>query len=153
MDVNIINPFINATVEVMKNLASVEAVPGKPFLKKDDLAMGDVSSIVGMTGIKNASFSLSFDEACILKIVSNMFHEEMTELNDDVADAAGEIANMISGHARRTMDDMGINLKGAIPTVATKKNHTITHCTDGPKIATTFTVNPGTFTLEICLDS
>jgi len=34
MDAKIINPFLEAAVNVIKTMAMVEVVPGKPFLKK-----------------------------------------------------------------------------------------------------------------------
>ena len=42
MDVRFINPFLNGTVSVLKTMAFVEPKAGKPFLKKDSLARGDV---------------------------------------------------------------------------------------------------------------
>ena len=35
MDVNIVNPFINATVKVLETMAHVTANPGKPYVKND----------------------------------------------------------------------------------------------------------------------
>jgi len=50
MDATIINPFINATINVLDTMAFVKANPGKPYLKKDDTARGDVTGVVGVTG-------------------------------------------------------------------------------------------------------
>ena len=101
MDVQLINPFINATLKVLETMAFVKAKAGKPFLKKDNTAKGDVSGIIGFTGETNGTVSVSFDESCILKIVSSMFGEEITEINSEITDAVGEITNMISGQARQ----------------------------------------------------
>jgi chemotaxis protein CheX len=38
MDAKIINPFIKATIDVMKTMASIVPKSGKPYLKKDDIA-------------------------------------------------------------------------------------------------------------------
>ena len=50
MKAEFINPFLDATVSVLKTMASLEATPGKPFIKKDSASSGDVSGIVGITG-------------------------------------------------------------------------------------------------------
>ncbi|MBF0118154.1 MAG: chemotaxis protein CheX [Desulfobacterales bacterium] len=134
-------------------MAFVNPVPGKPYLKKDTKITGDVSSVVGLTGIKNGAISISFEKACILKVVSNMFGEDMKELDASVSDAVGEIANMISGQARRDLEGMGFLLHGAIPTVFIGSNHEITHITDGPKIAIPFTVDNSKFTFEVCMEN
>ncbi|MGW8324905.1 MAG: chemotaxis protein CheX, partial [Desulfobacterales bacterium] len=132
MDVKLINPFINATLNVLQTMAFVKCQAGKPYLKKDNVAQGDVSGIIGFTGEQNGTVSVTFDELCILKVVSNMFGEEMKELNDEVTDAVGEITNMISGQARKELEEMGRLFHGAIPTVITGKNHKIESTTKGP---------------------
>ena len=50
MDVKYINPFLEGTIEVLKTMAFVNPKPGKPYLKKNNLAKGDVSGIIGITG-------------------------------------------------------------------------------------------------------
>jgi chemotaxis protein CheX len=152
MDVNLINPFIEATLHVLSSLAFTKAKAGKPYLKKDSLAQGDVSGIVGLTGEASGTLSVSFSEQSILKIVSNMFGEPIHEINDEVKDAVGEILNIVSGQARQKLEVKGRILKGAIPTVITGKNHTISHITKHPIIAIPFDTDNGGFTIEVCLE-
>lgn len=154
MKAELVNPFITATKNVLETMAFIKVKPGKPYLKKDSTAKGDVSSIVGMTGTPNGSFSVSFEKKVILKIVSNMFGEEITELNDEVAEAAGEIANMVSGQARQELEVDGHLFDGSIPSVVTGENHELRHITEGPKIAVPFDDEEtgGGFTLEICYE-
>ena len=77
MDVKFINPFLEGTISVLKTMAMVEPLAGKPYLKKGNQAKGDVSGIIGMTGSARGSLALSFSEGCILKIVSNMLGETL----------------------------------------------------------------------------
>lgn len=152
MDVKLINPFINATLKVLETMAFVKATAGKPFLKKENTAMGDVTGVIGLTGEANGSISVTFEEEGILAIVSNMFGETMTELNDEITDAVGEITNMISGQARQELEAMGRDFRAAIPTIFTGKDHRIVHFTKSPIVAVPFTMEKGAFTIEICLD-
>lgn len=153
MDVNIINPFISATSNVLETMAFTKSEVGKPYLKTDHVAKGDVSGVIGFTGEANGTMSVTFDELCILKIVSNMFGEKMTELNNDITDAVGELTNMISGQARKGLEELGKKIQGAIPTVISGKNHKLETMTKGPKIAIPFKTEAGSFTIEVCLDS
>ena len=118
MDVKMINPFIEGTLHVLETISSTKAEPGKPFLKEDEKALGDVTAVIGLTGEASGTISVSFTEDCILSIVSKMFGEEMTCINGEIRDAVGEISNMISGHARQKLEVLGRTLKAAIPTVA-----------------------------------
>ncbi len=152
MDVKLINPFINATINVLETMAFVKVTAGIPYGKKDNTAVGDVTGVLGLTGVAHGTIAVTFEEKCILTVVSNMFGEEMGSLNEDIADAVGELTNMISGQARRELDEIGKVFKAAIPSVITGKNHTIRHYSDGPKIAIPFKTDGGEFTIEVCFD-
>jgi len=152
VDAKIINPFVNATVNVLETMAFTKSEAGKPHLKKDTVAQGDVSGVVGLTGEVNGTISVTFDELCILNIVSNMFGEEMKEINNEISDAVGELTNMISGQARKELAEIGKIFQGAIPAVITGKNHQLESMTKGPKIAIPFKTDFGSFTIEVCLE-
>lgn len=152
MDVKIINPFINATLNVLETMAFIKSEAEKPYLKKDNVAKGDVSGVVGFTGETNGTVFITFDESCIVKIVSNMFGEQMIEINDEIKDAVGELTNMISGQARRELEEIGEVFQGTIPTVVTGKNHELQTLTKGPRIAIPFKTDSGNFTIEVALE-
>lgn len=154
MNVEFINPFLEAAVKVLSTMAFTQPKPGQPFLKnKLPLSQGDVSGIVGLTGTVNGSMAVSFSEGAILEIVSNMFGEVCTEINEEVRDAVGEISNMISGDARRILAGKGYELQGSIPTVIDGKDHKICHTIAGPVLVMPFTLtNDQAFFIELCLE-
>jgi len=151
MNVKFINPFLEATIDVLKTMAFVEPTPGKPYLKKDNIAKGDISAIIGLTGAARGSLALTFSESSIVKIVSNMLGEEIKEINGDIKDAVGEITNMVSGAARKKLEAEGFIIAAAIPTVVTGKGHSIVHVMGGPSIIIPFTTDHGTFVVDVCL--
>jgi len=152
MDVTLINPFINATINVLETMAFIEVTAGKPFLKTDLMAIGDITGLMGLTGVANGTVAVTFESECILAVVSNMFGEEMNEINSEIIDAVGELTNMISGQARRELEEIGRSFKAAIPSVVAGPKHSITHYTDGPRIAIPFHTNRGDFTIEVCFE-
>jgi chemotaxis protein CheX len=102
MNVTFINPFLGAVVNVLKTMAFTDPTPGKPFVKtSNELSQGDVTGVIGLTGPVKGSIAVSFTEAAILHVVSNMFGEPLSEINCEVEDAVGELSNMICGDARR----------------------------------------------------
>ena len=152
MDVKLANPFINAALNVLEVMANVICKADKPFLKKDSLSRGDVTGIIGLSGVARGSVSITFDEQSILEIVSNLLGEKIETINEEIVDAVGEITNMISGQARKELDENGKSFKAAIPTIIKGKNHTIRHITNVPVIAIPFTTSKGRFLIEICIE-
>ena len=153
MDVRFINAFLDGTINVLKTMAFVTPRAGKPFLKKDDTAAGDVSGIIGLTGAARGSLALSFSDKCIIKIVNNMLGENFTETNAEVRDAVGEITNMISGDARKRLEANGLVITAAIPTVVFGKSHRINHVMGGPSIIIPFEIDEGPFVVDVCLSN
>jgi chemotaxis protein CheX len=151
MDVRFINAFIDGTIDVLKTMAFIEPRPGKPYLKKETAAQGDVSAIIGLTGDAKGSLALSFSAGSIIKIVSNMLGEDIKEVNADVRDAVGEITNMVSGVSRKCLESQGFNVVAAIPTVVAGKDHTIRHVMGGPSIIIPFETDYGSFVVDVCL--
>ena len=152
MDARIVNPFLEAAINVLKTMAAVEPVPGKAFLKRDRLARGDVTGIIGVTGDAQGSMSISFTEPCIKAVVENLFGMPVSGVNDDVRDAVGELTNMICGDARRRLAEENIRLQAGTPTIVSGKGHTIKHIITGPCIAVPFETPHGSFVVEVAFN-
>ena len=150
MKAEFINPFLEATVSVLKTMASLDATPGKPFLKKDSSASGDISGIVGITGEAEGSLCITFSKGCILYTISRMLGEDQKEINEDVKDAVGELTNMISGDSRRRLQGIGHTFQGSIPSVVSGPGHEVKHITKGPILSIPFGTRGGNFVVEVC---
>jgi chemotaxis protein CheX len=152
MDVRFINPFLKGTANVLKTMAFIDPIAGKPFLKELHAAGGDVSGVIGFTGDAKGSLALTFTSSCIFAILSNMLGETYTELNDEILDAVGELTNMISGDARKHLEAEGLIISAAIPTIISGKNHVVKHIISGPSIIIPFSTAHGPFVLDVCLE-
>ncbi|MBN1380483.1 MAG: chemotaxis protein CheX [Deltaproteobacteria bacterium] len=149
MNVIYINAFIESAINVLKVMAFMEAKAGKPYLKNDSVARGDVSGIIAFSGSLTGSLALSFSESCILKIVSNMLGEEIKTINNITKDAAGELTNMISGDARKRLQSQGHLIGANIPAVLSGKGHLIRHVLGGPSIVVPFQTEFGEFVVDV----
>ncbi|WP_045223032.1 chemotaxis protein CheX [Desulfonatronum thioautotrophicum] len=152
-DVTLINPFLDAVVGVLGMMAAVEVTPGKPYINTKRSAVGDVTGTIGISGTAEGVMSLTLEEAVILRIVNNMLAESYTEINDEIADAVGELTNMIAGQARQALVKEGLTLTSSTPTVITGKGHQIRHITSSPILAIPFTTSEGALVVEVSFDS
>lgn len=153
LDTEFINPFLTATMHVLKVQASQEVSAGKIYIKKpNDKTSGDISGIIGIVSDAfNGSVVISFPEATFLKIMSSMLGEEYTSLSQDIIDGAGELTNMIFGQAKIVLNEKGYGIKTAIPSVITGKDHSTNSLTHGPIVVVPFSGACGPFMVEICL--
>jgi chemotaxis protein CheX len=150
MSIEIAKSFIMATTEVLSTMAKITPVAGKPYVKKNNTAKGDVTGVIGLIGDKTGTISVTFTQKCALAMVKNMLGDDIQDVVQDTKDAVGEITNMISGKARQLLGQHGLNIQAAIPSVIMGKNHSVHHITSGPIMAIPFSTDHGEFTVEFC---
>ena len=150
--VEIAKPFITAVTMVLSTMAGVTPTAGKPYVKKNLRASGDISAIVGITGAHRGTISLTFSRSCAVHLVKAMLGDDISDIIQDTSDAVGEITNMVSGQARAGLAGMGIVLQGSTPSIVLGDNHTLAHISSSPIIAIPFSTDAGNFTLEFCLE-
>ncbi|MBY0515776.1 MAG: chemotaxis protein CheX [Bacteriovoracaceae bacterium] len=153
LDTDFINPFLDATLHVLKVQSQVDAVAGKIFIKNPATkGSGDISGVIGVVSETfNGCVVISFPEKTFLNIISKMLGESYQELTQDIIDGAGEITNMIFGQAKAVLNDKGYGIQMAIPTVISGKDHTIQSMSKGTVISVPFSSNVGGFFVEICI--
>lgn len=149
-DVSFINPFLGAVINVLETMAMVQVTPGRPFVKTNRVATGDVTGLIGVTGFATGTMALTMSQGAILNIVTNMIGEEYTKINDEVADAVGELTNMISGQARRSLAENGMTFKASTPSVIVGKGHQVNHVGAGAILSIPFSTDGGDFIVEVC---
>lgn len=153
MKVEFINPFLSSMLNVMSTMAHMELVPEKPKLKKDKIAHGDVSGLIGMVSPETkGSLSITFDEPLALATMKGMVGEAPDELNEEITDLVGEITNMVTGGAKRLLSEKGFEFDMATPVVVSGKNHTIHHKSKGPIVIISLKGDAGRAYIEFSFD-
>ncbi len=153
MNVEFVNPFLNAILNVLSTMATLEAKPGKPALKKGSVAKGDVTGLIGMIGDKaKGSLAITFTEPVALEITRRMLGEAPAAIDDTVIDLVGEITNMVCGGAKSALGEKGYNFDLAIPGMIAGKNHTVTHKSKGPTVLVPFATDYGEFFVEVAFE-
>ena len=133
MNVEFINPFLSSMLNVMSTMAQMELTPEKPRLKKDEVALGDVSGLIGMVSPQaKGSLSITFEGDLALATMKKMVGEAPDEVNEEIIDLVGEITNMVTGGAKRMLSEKGIEFDMATPIVVSGANHSIHHKAKGP---------------------
>ena len=149
MDANLINPFIESTQKVLSTMAQTDSTADKPYLKNNTTTWGVVTGIIGMAGDEySGNMILSFDEPCILDIVSKMLMEQFTSLTPDVIDAVGEITNMITGGTKNLLSDQGMKFEMATPLVISGRNVELKQLSPASVLVIPFETSAGKFVVE-----
>jgi chemotaxis protein CheX len=118
-----INPFIHALANTFKTMLNCEVKRGDLLLKEKAASLLDISGVIGLSGKTVGTVVLSLSESLAIKAASTMLMCELTEINDDVIDAVGELANMVAGSAKAELEEYELSV--SLPNVVTGKNHEV----------------------------
>jgi chemotaxis protein CheX len=154
MSKSLVVDALNQSVqEVLSTFTGASPTAEKSFIRGEPEALGEVSAVVGLTGKGfTGSFIVSFKKDCILGIVEALFGQKPEDLNDEVRDAAGEMANMMCGAFRRRFEEKGISLQASTPVIVTGERHVLDILCKSQRLVIPFALNGSKLFIEFCLD-
>ena len=153
MDVRLINPVLETMINVLSTMANVRPDFGKPSLKQDEVARGEVTGIMNMVSPQvRASLAITFTKPVIIDIVRRILGEEIQEIDATAQDLTGEVTNMVVGGAKNLFAAQGFDFEMSTPDILVGKEHVVHHQFTGKAILLPFTAEAGQFFVEICFE-
>lgn len=127
MNIEYINPFIEAGQTVLKQAASMDARLGKVYLKTAPYRSEDIIIMVGLTGKIRGQAIFSMRKDFAMKIASSMMMGmPVTEFDEMASSAISEMANMIMGNAATLLYNRGMSIDITPPSLLMGENMQIT---------------------------
>ncbi len=103
--------------------------------------------MIGLSGNAVGTVVLSVSNELALKTASAMLMEEITEINDNVVDAIGELANMVAGQAKAKLAEFSLSI--SLPIVVKGRDYEIQFSTNTTPICVLFESDWGPLSLEV----
>ncbi len=148
MKANYINPFYQATNDVLMNMLDLKTERGQLDLVDDVIPGNEANVIIGITGSLSGTVMYSFPKSMTLEIVKIMSGMELEKLDSFVTSALGEVANIISGNAVTYLKEDKFECNIVPPQVIIGQNQSISMATDHALLLPIST-NIGDFDLNI----
>ncbi len=147
MRVEYINPFIRSLNNTFRTMLSCELTRGTLSLVADRAPIHEVSGTIGLSGRAVGTVVLSLSRGVALRAASHMLLCEATEINDDVTDAVGELANMVAGAAKAELEDLQLSI--SLPNVITGRDYEIRFPSNVTPICIPFDTGWGPLSLQV----
>ncbi len=130
MKAEYINPFLTATISAFETMLGCTLTRGTPFIKNGSQPEHEVSGVIGLSGDAKGTVVLGLGRDAAIGAAEALLQERPPEINGDVTDAVGELANIIAGSAKAKLDNLKLSV--SLPTVITGKGH----CVEFPRQVT-----------------
>jgi len=121
-----IQPFIDGSVNVFRDLCNIEIHAGRPFFVStaEFDAIWDISGVIGLSGEADGAVAVSLKEETACKITGILTGKEYTSIDREVTDALGEIINIIVGNVKNIFEKKH-RIKITMPSIIKGKAHSI----------------------------
>jgi chemotaxis protein CheX len=123
MKVEYINPFISSMIAVFDTMLGSELTRGTPYLKTNVQPDYEISGVLGLSGKARGVVVLSLCREAALSATEVLLGERPLDINADVTDAIGELANMVAGSSKAKLEHLDLSL--SLPTIVVGKWHSI----------------------------
>ncbi|MCX7774459.1 MAG: chemotaxis protein CheX [Clostridia bacterium] len=118
MNVEYINPFIEASQSVLMMMTGNKPNLGQVYLRKSPFQSDNVAVIVGLTGKIRGQVVISLSTQSALSVASAMMGGmTVTELDDISKSAISELGNMIMGNTATLLASRGIGIEITPPSL------------------------------------
>ena len=117
LNADIINPFLSAAMQMLKDVSQIETKMGKPTVKQAKFNNETIVIMIGITGEMKGQVMLAFPKDIACKVAGNMCMMEVKEMNDLSMSAICELGNMIMGNAATIFSTKGIGIDITPPTI------------------------------------
>lgn len=151
INVDYINPFIEATINTFQTMVNVVPTRDKVFLKGEGEEVYGVSGIIGLGGEATGAVVLNFPEQVAIAAVSKFVGEEATTITSNVVDGVGELTNIIAGDAKNRLVQKGYKFEIGLPKIVTGRSYITAQNKSVPCLVVSFASEMGKFCLEVSL--
>lgn len=141
----------DATVEIFQSMLMMEVRPELPLPERPGPYCCSVSGMVGMAGLYRGMVAIHAPDTVAKTITSNFLGMEIEEVNADVKDAFGELANMLAGSIKMMLTNGGKDIQLSIPSAICGQEYQIDWPPGSDGIIIPFVIAEGTFLVELQL--
>lgn len=125
LKIELIQPFVTGTKETFEGFVGMKIKRKDLYLKQGYGMWGDVSGIIGLSGVTTGNCAISLSRKVALESVGRLLMTDDPESLEDVEvnDGVGELINMIAGRAKAILSTTPYKFDITLPTIITGKGH------------------------------
>jgi chemotaxis protein CheX len=150
MNVNFLNPFVNAAFEVIHTETNITAERGDLSLERVPYRTEDITVVIGLVGAVEGTVFYSMNIQTALCLVGKMLGDEVREMNQLAQSGISELANVITGRASVLLSESGYEATISPPALIIGKDAIISTL-DFPRLVVPLILDKGALKIHLAL--
>jgi len=149
--VEISDKIIESTLEIFTGMVMMETSVAGELPLKLGILKNSITGMVGLAGTHKGVIAVHLPEQVALAVTTSFLGMEVDEINADVQDAIGEIANMLGGNLKTILSDQGKDIQLSMPSTISG-DYSFSSQADVDQIILPFQAPAGVFYVEVELE-
>lgn len=144
--------IIESTCEIFSSMVMMEVTSNGEV--KDGIASltKSLTGVVGLAGSYKGALAMHFPGSVAMAITGSFLGMAVDEINEDVEDAVGELANMLGGSVKSFLSANGRDIALSLPSVISGENYDFQPTCAVERVVIPFQCAVGEFTVELQLE-
>ncbi len=141
--------IVEVTREIFDTMVMTEVSPGRELEEYVSQFKSSLSAMVGFAGYKQGNLALHLPDRVAKGLTSDFLGVEVEEINEDVQDAMGELANMLAGSLKPYISNDGEKVELSLPSVVYGEEYTLMVVNKADWVIVPFSVSHGDFLVSL----
>lgn len=146
---NIGKEIISGTQDVFSTMLMVDLENGAVIENEKCSIESNLTSMIGLGGGIRGLLAIHCPASVAKAITGTFLGMDVDDLNDDVKDAIGEIANMVAGNLKISYGKININVELALPTSIIGESFHVCGIADATRVIVPLKMADETFWVEL----
>jgi len=149
--VDIQDKMIEATKEIFSSMVMME-ITVKEVMDNHGALNDTITGMIGLAGTHKGVLAVHLPYSVAQAITSSFLMMDVEEINEDVHDAVGEIANMLGGNVKTILSEKGRDIDLSLPSTISGSQYSFQSDKQVDKVIIEFDTGKGTFIVEMDLE-
>lgn len=144
--------IIESTTEIFSTMVMMDVSVENDNVENSGSLHDTITGLIGLTGTHKGVLAVHIPNAVAMAITSSFLGMDISEINEDVEDAVGEIANMLGGNVKTVLTENGRDIDLSLPSTISGSSYTFQPSKDVIRVVVEFGTVNGSFLVELQLE-
>lgn len=144
--------IIESAKEIFSSMLMMEIVDVESDENQVAPLIDSISGVIGLAGTHKGVLAIHLPHKVAIAVTSSFLGMDVEEMNNDVEDAVGELANMLGGNVKSILSEKGRDINLSLPTTISGSHYDYQSNQDADRYYIKFQCEPGEFAVELLLE-
>lgn len=146
------NELINTTSEIFTTMVMMDITEDASCSVNFEKLENTISGFVGLAGAYKGVVAIHVPYNVAFAITGSFLGIDVSELNEDVEDAIGELANMVGGSVKSLLTENGGDIDLSLPSTVSGREYAFQTLQSAERVSVPFKVEAGNLLLDVQLE-